>query len=97
MNIFSHTLFYFNCDILGDVKGVVLVVDDDDLALKGVAWLVAEFAEVVGVGVETPFEGEGVLGEDGGLVILCEGYPFAVDLYLGTRDVENDAMIVALA
>ena len=97
MIIFSHTLFYFDRDFLGDVKGIVLVVDDDDLALEGVTCFVAEFAEVGSVSVEPPFKGEGVLGEDGGLVLLCEGYPLAINLHFCARDVEDDAMIVALA
>ena len=94
--IFFHKLllFYFDIEVVGDIEAVPLVVDRKNLALDGVTLLVAQFAEEVGI--DPPLEGHGVLGEDEVFVFVAEGNPLAVDLYLGTRDVEDNAMIVAL-
>ena len=87
-------LFYFDIEVVGDGETVPLVVDRKNLALDGVALLVAQFAEEVGI--DSPLEGHGVLGEDEVFVIIGKGNPLAVNLDLGTRDVEDNAMIVAL-
>ena len=71
-----------------------LVIDHEDLAREGVALLVARLAEKVAV--KSPLEGHGILGEEEVCVIVTVGDPLAIDEDLSARDVEDDAMIVAL-
>ena len=86
-------LLHLHRDVLADGEAVPLVVDHEDAALHGVARLVAHLAELVGV--HSPLEVHGVLGLDSILVLVGEGCPLAVDLYLGTRNIEDHTMIVA--
>ena len=84
-----------DADVLREVEAVPLVVNSNDLALHGVALLVAEFAEEVAV--ESPFESEGILGEDEVFVICVATNPLTIDLHLSTGNVEHEAVIVAFA
>lgn len=92
--IWCSSSLYADGEVLGDVEAVPLVIDHEDLARKGVALLVAIPAEQVAV--ESPFEIHWVLGEDEVFVIVTEGCPLAVDEDFGARDIEDDAVIVAL-
>ena len=88
-------LLYLDSDLLREVKTTPQVIDGNDLAFEGVALLIAEFAELVAV--DTPFEGKGVLGEDGCCVFGIVANPLAVDLYLSSRNVEDDTFVITLA
>ena len=87
-------LFDFYGEVLGEGEAMPLVIDREDVACEGVALLVGHLAEQVAV--DSPLEGHGVLGLDEVLVFVAEGNPLAVYLDLCARDVEDNAMIVAL-
>ena len=88
-------LNYLDGDLLREVEAVVLVVDGDDLAVERVALLVTELAEKAAV--KSPFKGEGILGEDGGFVVVVVADPLTVDLHFSARDIEDETVIIALA
>lgn len=80
--------------LLRDVQAVELVVDYKEFSLYGVARPVAHLVEQVAV--QSPLQGEGVLGLDEILVLGVPGYPLASDVHFCTWDVEDDTLVVAL-
>ena len=84
-----------DADVFDDVQPVPLVVHHDDLALQGFPSVIAHL--LAEVAVESPLQFEGVLCQDERFVGIAVGDPLAVNLHLCARDVEDDALVVALA
>ena len=84
-----------DADVFDDVQPVPLVVHHDDFALEGMAGGVTVFLGKFAV--DSPLQVEGILGFDEFRVRVAVGNPLAVNLHLCARDVEDDALVVALA
>ena len=92
----NHLLWsQIDAELLGDVQPVPFVIHHDDFSCHGllgaISHLLAAFA------VESPLQGQRVLGFDLCLVGIAVGNPLSIHLHLCTRDVEDDTLVVALA
>lgn len=88
-----HGLVDLNCNIFLQPQPIPLVIYCNDLTLESLTRGITIFPKESTI--ESPFKVHRILSEDEVFILGVKGNPLAVNLDFGTRDVEDNAFVVA--